>query len=353
MDSSAQVIVAQISDPHVVEHGELLFDRIPTNAHLEAAVRCLASLDPRPDLVVVTGDLVNEGRPAQYRELRRLLEPLAMPVRLMCGNHDDPVGLREVFADHGYLGSEGPIDYVVDDVVPLRIVALDTHVPGEPGGHLTATQLAWHDARLGEAADRPCLVALHHPPFATGIAHMDEMGLTEAATEGLRDVVSRHPQVERVICGHLHRTIAAVREGMESLRFNTSIARITELTNHLTSTYPDGGAPRSVAEPLALLIAPMAPHLAEELWARLGRPDTLAYQPYPEAVEDWLIDEALELPVSINGKVRGRIQVPTGASAADLEAAARADARIGDLLEGATVRKVIAVPDKMVNFVVA
>jgi len=152
---------------------------------------------------------------------------------------------------------------------------------------------------------------------------------------------------------HLHRTIAAVREGMESLRFNTSIARITELTNHLTSTYPDGGAPRSVAEPLALLIAPMAPHLAEELWARLGRPDTLAYQPYPEAVEDWLIDEALELPVSINGKVRGRIQVPTGASAADLEAAARADARIGDLLEGATVRKVIAVPDKMVNFVVA
>ncbi|MCB9393884.1 MAG: phosphodiesterase [Acidimicrobiaceae bacterium] len=242
------MIVAQISDPHVVEHGELLFDRIPTNAHLEAAVRCLASLDPRPDLVVVTGDLVNEGRPAQYRELRRLLEPLAMPVRLMCGNHDDPVGLREVFADHGYLGSEGPIDYVVDDVVPLRIVALDTHVPGEPGGHLTATQLAWLDARLGEAADRPCLVALHHPPFATGIAHMDEMGLTEAATEGLRDVVSRHPQVERVICGHLHRTIAR--------RFAGTVATTVPSTAHAVALdlRPELTEGASNAEPPAITL---------------------------------------------------------------------------------------------------
>lgn len=224
MDPSSLVIVAQISDPHVVEHGELLFGRIPTNSYLEAAVRCLATLDPVPDLVVVTGDLVNEGRPDQYRELRRLLEPLPMPVRLMCGNHDDPVGLREVFADHHYLGGDGPVDFVVDEIAPLRIVALDTHVPGEPGGHLTPTQLAWLDARLTEAADRPCVVALHHPPFLTGIAHMDEMGLSEAATDGLRDVVGRHPQVERVICGHLHRSIAR--------RFAGTVAATVPSTAH-------------------------------------------------------------------------------------------------------------------------
>jgi leucyl-tRNA synthetase len=151
----------------------------------------------------------------------------------------------------------------------------------------------------------------------------------------------------------LHRTTAAVREGMESLRFNTSIARITELTNHLTATYPDGGVPRSVAEPLALLLAPLAPHIAEELWARLGHPATLTYEPFPEAMADWLVDDAIELPVSVNGKVRSRILVAAGADAAALEAAARADEKVAALLEGATVRKVIAVPDKMVNFVVA
>ncbi|WP_426572220.1 leucine--tRNA ligase [Aquihabitans sp. McL0605] len=151
----------------------------------------------------------------------------------------------------------------------------------------------------------------------------------------------------------LHRTIAAVRDGMETLRFNTSIARITELTNHLTSTYPDGGVPRTVAEPLALLLAPVAPHIAEELWARLGHPDSLTYQDYPVAIEDWLVDASVELPVSVNGKVRGRIIVAAGSDAAALEAAARADDKVAALLDGATVRKVIAVPDKMVNFVIA
>ncbi|MEZ5138833.1 MAG: leucine--tRNA ligase [Acidimicrobiales bacterium] len=151
---------------------------------------------------------------------------------------------------------------------------------------------------------------------------------------------------------HLHRTIAAVRDGMETLRFNTSIARITELTNHLTATYPDGGVPRAVGEPLVLLLAPLAPHIAEELWARLGNPDSLAYQPYPEAMDDLLVDEALELPVSVNGKVRARILVPADADAEALERSARDDPKVAALLEGATVRKVIAVPAKMVNFVV-
>jgi leucyl-tRNA synthetase len=150
----------------------------------------------------------------------------------------------------------------------------------------------------------------------------------------------------------LHRTIAAVRDGMETLRFNTSIARITELTNHVTAAYPDGGVPRSVAEDLVLLLAPLAPHVAEELWARLGNPDSLAYQDYPQFQEDWLVDESLELPVSVNGKVKSRIIVAAGSDAAALEEAARADDKVAALLDGATVRKVIAVPDKMVNFVI-
>jgi leucyl-tRNA synthetase len=138
---------------------------------------------------------------------------------------------------------------------------------------------------------------------------------------------------------------------METLRFNTSIARITELNNHLTALFPDGGVPREVAEPLVLMLGPLAPHAAEELWHRLGHPESLTWESFPEADPALLVEDSVEIPVQVNGKVRARITVAMGSSAADLEAAARADAKVAELLEGATVRKVIAVPDKLVNFV--
>jgi len=149
----------------------------------------------------------------------------------------------------------------------------------------------------------------------------------------------------------LHRTIAAVRDGMESLRFNVSVARITELNNHLTVRYPDGGVPRDVAEPLVLMLAPLAPHAAEELWSRLGHAESLTWEPFPEADPALLVDDTIEIPVQVNGKVRARITVAAGLSAADLEAAAGADAQVARLLDGAMIRKVVAVPDKLINFV--
>ncbi|MGQ0434950.1 MAG: leucine--tRNA ligase [Microthrixaceae bacterium] len=152
---------------------------------------------------------------------------------------------------------------------------------------------------------------------------------------------------------HLHKAIAAVREGMESLRFNVSIARITELNNHLTTRFPDGGVPREVAEPLVLLLAPLAPHAAEELWSRLGHGESLTWAPFPEADPTLLVDDTVEIPVQVNGKVRARITVPTGLSKDDLEAAATADGQVAALLEGTTIRKTIVVPDKLVSFVVA
>ena len=150
----------------------------------------------------------------------------------------------------------------------------------------------------------------------------------------------------------LHKSIAAVRDGMETLRFNTSIARITELNNHLTARFPDGGAPREVVEPLVLLLAPLAPHTAEELWARLGHRHSLAWEPFPEADASLLIDATTEIPVQVNGKVKARLTVPAGMSSTDLEAAARAHDKIAPLLAEATLRKVIVLPDKLVNFVI-
>jgi leucyl-tRNA synthetase len=153
----------------------------------------------------------------------------------------------------------------------------------------------------------------------------------------------------------LNRAIAAVRDGMEKLRFNVSVAKITELNNHLTARYlEETGVPRAAAEPLVLLLAPLAPHIAEELWSRLGHPDSLATEPFPEADPQWLVDETVEIPVQLNGKVRARIRVPADADDAAMEAAARADAQVAELLaaDGAVVRKVVVVPGRLINFVV-
>ena len=150
----------------------------------------------------------------------------------------------------------------------------------------------------------------------------------------------------------LHKTIHAVRDGYETLRFNTSIARITELNNAVTQAYPDGGAPRALAEAMVLMLAPLAPHIAEELWSRLGHPSSLAWEHFPVADEALLVDDTIEVPVQINGKLRAVLQLRAGADAATMEAAARADDKIAALLDGRETRRVVAVPGRLINFVV-
>jgi leucyl-tRNA synthetase len=152
----------------------------------------------------------------------------------------------------------------------------------------------------------------------------------------------------------LHRTIAAVREDMAELKSNTAIARLFELNNRLTSVVTDTGrAPREVVAPLVLMLSPLTPHVAEELWSRLGHAESLAYEPFPEPDPGFLVEDTVEVPVQVNGKVRGRIVVPAGADEATLEAAARADERVAVHLAGKTVRKAVVVPGRMVNFVVS
>ncbi|HET6876939.1 MAG TPA: leucine--tRNA ligase [Jatrophihabitans sp.] len=150
----------------------------------------------------------------------------------------------------------------------------------------------------------------------------------------------------------LHRTIHAVRDGYETLRFNISIARLTELNNAITQAYPDGGTPRGLAEPLVLMLAPLAPHIAEEMWARLGHSSSLAWEDFPVADEALLVDETIEVPVQVNGKLRAKIHVPADADAATMEQAARADEKVLAALDGRDVRRVVAVPGRLVNFVV-
>ncbi|MCT1370343.1 leucine--tRNA ligase [Corynebacterium mucifaciens] len=149
----------------------------------------------------------------------------------------------------------------------------------------------------------------------------------------------------------LHRTIAGVRDDYEHLRDNTVAAKLIEYVNYLTKTYP-GGAPRAAVEPLVQMVSPLAPHIAEELWSVLGHTETITFEPFPEFDEQWLVDDTVEVPVQINGKVKARIDVAADASKDDLEAAARADERVAALVAGKNVVKVIAIPGRMVNLVV-
>jgi leucyl-tRNA synthetase len=147
----------------------------------------------------------------------------------------------------------------------------------------------------------------------------------------------------------LHRTIHGVTQDLERLSFNTSIAKMMEFTNYFTKS---DVRPVVAMEKLVLLLAPFAPHIAEELWELLGHPETLAYEPWPTFDPEMLKSDTVEIPVQVNGKLRSKIELPTGASQEDHERAARADARIAELLEGKTVVKVIVVPGRLVNFVV-
>ena len=157
--------------------------------------------------------------------------------------------------------------------------------------------------------------------------------------------VAPNPEQAKVIA----RTVAAVTDDLEALRFNTAISRLMEFVNAFTAMEV---RPRTAMETFTLLLAPLAPHAAEEIWQILGHDRTLAYEPWPAHDPALLKDEEIEVPVQVNGKLRGRVVVPADADGAQLEAAARRDERIAALLEGKTIRKVVVVPGKLVNFVV-
>ncbi len=148
----------------------------------------------------------------------------------------------------------------------------------------------------------------------------------------------------------LHKTIDGVNADYTALRDNTAGAKLIELNNHLTKAYPNG-APRSVVEPLVLMLAPLAPHIAEELWERLGKSTSLAHGPFPTADPKYLVEDTVDYPIQVNGKVRSRITVAADADNAAVEAAALADEKIVALLDGKPPRKVIVIPGRMVNVV--
>ena len=201
--------LAQITDLHVREPGRLAYGRLDTAPYLRAAVAAVLRLRQRPDAIVLTGDLADFGRAAEYAHLAELLAPLEAlaPIFLLPGNHDERHQLRASFARHRYLPDTEFVQYTVPlGREGLQLVCLDTVQAGQGAGRLCAERQRWLDDELTRLAGQPVVVAMHHPPFDTLIGHMDQLGLVEGAPE-FAQIVARHPHVERVICGHLHRTI--------------------------------------------------------------------------------------------------------------------------------------------------
>ncbi|MCI2423597.1 leucine--tRNA ligase [Saccharopolyspora sp. K220] len=163
-------------------------------------------------------------------------------------------------------------------------------------------------------------------------------------------VTEQQPDVEMLRA--LHKTIAGVREDYAELRFNTAVAKLIEFNNRITKAYSAAeGTPRAVVEPLVLMVAPLTPHLAEEIWARLGHSESLAHGPFPVADEQYLVEDTVEYPIQVNGKVRSRIVVPASADREAVQATALADEKIAAALDGKNPRKVIVVPGRLVNVV--
>jgi 3',5'-cyclic AMP phosphodiesterase CpdA len=196
------MLIAQLSDPHIRPKGKLYKRLVDSNRMFAEAIEHLHGLDRRPDLVVVSGDLVDKGQPDEYSMALELLAGLSIPWLGMPGNHDGRENFRAAFADRGYLPAQGALHYCVDDY-PLRIVALDSCPPGRHDGYIDAAGLSWLQSTLAADPTKPTLVLLHHPPFVSGIHYMDPYRVIDA--EPLAAIIRGFSNIEAVLCGHVHR----------------------------------------------------------------------------------------------------------------------------------------------------
>ncbi|MEV8438578.1 phosphodiesterase [Actinosynnema sp. NPDC051121] len=195
------MLIAHLSDPHLrtdVVAGEAA-------GALRLALGRVLALEPRPDCVVITGDLTEFGRVDAYLQLRELVEAFPLPLHLVTGNHDDPAAMLEVFGGTSFLGGGTSAHYAVAHP-GFTVVALNSWRPDGPAGRVGEEQLAWLDDVLGQRPEVPAFVCLHHPPVAVGIPVLDGMRLEDGAALGA--VLGRHGNVARVLAGHVHRVVS-------------------------------------------------------------------------------------------------------------------------------------------------
>ncbi len=237
--------IAQISDPHVGPAGTLYGGVLDTAATLRRAVAQINALVPRPDLVVMSGDLVDDGQPDAYAHASSILAGLRPRLLAMPGNHDERAAFRAVFADRFAPAPDGPLHTVVDDAGPVRAIGLDVTVPGRHHGLFDEAAASWLGRVLAAQPNRPAVVVMHQPPLAIGVPYLDRYRCFGARR--LAALLGGFPQVERVLCGHVHRSLQA--------RFGNTLlcAAPSTATAIALRPFPDA-EPASFIEPPGFLL---------------------------------------------------------------------------------------------------
>jgi 3',5'-cyclic-AMP phosphodiesterase len=198
------MLIAQITDSHIEAPGVLAYGRIDARAALQRALAAIASLNPRPDLILNTGDVTHHGDLSVNADVRAMLEQTGIPHCVIPGNHDEIEPLRAAYATTSWMPKSGFLHYVLEDFA-VRVICLDTSIPGEVAGTLCEERLAWLSAQLAAGGDRPTMIAMHHPAFRIGRPVSDRRPFRNAAA--FDALVAKYPNVSLIVAGHVHCTL--------------------------------------------------------------------------------------------------------------------------------------------------
>lgn len=200
------MLIAQISDSHVEEPGKIAHGCYDAHAAFIKALDKVATVEPRPDFLLHTGDVTHHGNMAIHRDVRARMEATGIPYAVMAGNHDENETLRAVFADKPWMPASRFLHFVIE-LPPVRIICLDTTIPGKVEGTLCPERMAWLAAKLAEAPAAPTMIAMHHPAFRIGRPTSDARPF--GSSREFAELVAKHRNVSLVTAGHVHCTLQA------------------------------------------------------------------------------------------------------------------------------------------------
>jgi Icc protein len=239
------MLIAQLSDPHLRPQGVLYQGLVDSNAMFAAAISHLKQLRPRPDLVLLSGDVVDEGSRAEYAVAKAMFAEIDQSLLVIPGNHDEREAFRQCVSDRTILPPSGPLHFIAADHGPVRIIGLDVTIPGQHHGDMDDAAVAWLEDALATEPARPTIIMMHQPPFESGIPYIDIYRCRRG--QRLAEIVARYPAVERILCGHIHRFM--------QLRFGgTMLCTAPSTTTAIALRLSPDAKPASYVEPPAMLL---------------------------------------------------------------------------------------------------
>jgi 3',5'-cyclic AMP phosphodiesterase CpdA len=230
------MLIAHISDLHISGWGKKAYGITPTAENLVCCVDHINQLQPEPDLVLITGDITYSGLLEEAERAASILAQLRFPFYIIPGNHDDKSSIWSVFGGQACPAmDQGFINYVIEGY-PVRLIGVDSTVPGEPGGEICTERAAWLEEQLEKAAGKPIIIFIHHPPVKCGVLETDEDGFVGADLLG--NIVEKYPNIERILCGHIHLTTHVRWRGtVVSTAASMGLQLLLDLTLKLPSSF--------------------------------------------------------------------------------------------------------------------